>query len=118
MTVTTTNKEKGHSMYNEKEPTWKIKPKKYETFRGEATYGLAGTKEGAGGTLWAVSYATKKDVKFEEEFNGNKDGLKVGDFTGYVAGDVWDAENIEIAIDEAEMEIAALLADAKEEFGA
>ena len=100
------------------EPTWKIKPKKYKTFRGEATYGLAGTKEGAGGTLWAVSYATKKDVEFWTEFDGNKEGLEVGDFTGYVAGDVWNAENIEIAVDEAELEIAAILADAKEEFGA
>jgi hypothetical protein len=118
MTVTTTNKEKGHSMYNEKEPTWKIKPKKYKTFRGEAVYGLEGTKESAGGTLWAVSYATKKDVELEEEINGNRDGLKVGDFTGYEAGDVWNAENIEYAVDEAELEVAAILADAELEFGA
>ena len=99
------------------EPTWKIKPKKYKTFRGESVYGLAGTKEGAGGTLWLVSYATKADVEFCEEFNGNKDGLKVGDFTGCIVGEVWDAENIEIAIDEAELEFAALAAEAREEFG-
>ncbi len=99
------------------EPTWKIKPKKYKTFRGEAVYGLEGTKESAGGILWAVSYATKKDVKLEEEINGNRDGLKVGDFTGYEAGSVWDADNMEMAVDEAELEVAAILADAELEFG-
>jgi len=104
-------------MIRAEEPTWKIKPKKYKTFRGEATYGLAGTEEGAGGTLWLVTYADKEWVAFEEEFNGNKDGLKVGDFTGVIVGEVWDAENIEIAVDEAELEFAALAAAAKEEFG-
>ena len=100
------------------EPAWKIKPKKYKTFRGEKVYGLAGTKEGAGGTLWVVSYATKETVEFWEEVDGNRDGLEVGDFTGYIAGSVMDAENIETAIDEAELEAAALMADARAEFGA
>jgi hypothetical protein len=99
------------------EPTWKIKPKKYKTFRGESVYGLEGTKEGAGGTLWLVSYATKEDIEFWTEFDGNKEGLEVGDFTGYIVGAVWDAENIEMAIDEAELEAAALAAEAREEFG-
>ena len=99
------------------EPTWKIKPKKYKTFRGEAVYGLEGTKEGAGGTLWLVSYATKKDIEFWTEFDGNKEGLEVGAFTGVIVGAVMDAENIEIAIDEAELEAAALAAEARAEFG-
>ena len=99
------------------EPTWKIKPKKYKTFRGEKVYGLAGTKEGAGGTLWLVSYATKNDVEFWTEVDGNESGLEVGDFTGYIVGEVWDAENIETAIDEAELEAAALTAAARKEFG-
>jgi hypothetical protein len=99
------------------EPTWKIKPKKYKTFRGESVYGLEGTKEGAGGTLWLVSYATKEDIEFWTEFDGNKEGLEVGDFTGVIVGAVMDAENIEMAIDEAELEAAALAAEARAEFG-
>ena len=93
------------------EPAWKIKPKKYKTFRGETVYGLAGKKENAGGMLWLVAYVT--DAETAEILE-----LEVGDFIGSPVGEVWDARNLETAIDEAELEMAALMAEARAEFGA
>lgn len=92
------------------EPAWKIKPKKYKTFRGETVYGLAGKKENEGGMLWRVAYVTNKET-------AELIGLEVGDFIGSPVGEVWDARNLETAIDEAEVEMAALMAEAREEFG-
>lgn len=92
------------------EPAWKIKPKKYKTFRGETVYGLAGKKENEGGMLWRVAYADAETAEFL--------GLEVGDFIGSPVGEVWDARNLETAIDEGELEMAALIAEARAEFGA
>jgi|1_EtaG_2_1085319.scaffolds.fasta_scaffold01163_9 hypothetical protein len=94
------------------EPNWKIKPKHYDSFAGGNTYGLDENN-----TLWLVAYVTQSWVDFLVDFDGNAEGAKVGDFDGCQVGDVWDADNILIAVDEAELEAAALMAQAKQEFG-
>lgn len=94
------------------EPNWKIKPKRYKSFRGSSVYGLDENN-----TLWLVAYATKNWVATLEDIDGNADGVKVGDFDGCPMGEVWDPDNILIAIDEAEQEVAAVSAAAKVEFG-
>ena len=94
------------------EPKWKIEPKHYDSFRGGNTYGLDEQN-----TLWMVAYVTQSWVDFLVDFDGNADGVQVGDFDGSPVGEVWDADNILTAVDEAELEAAALLAEAKQEFG-
>ena len=94
------------------EPNWKIKPKHYDGCAGGGIYGLDENN-----TLWLVDYVTQSWVDFLVDFDGNADGAKVGDFDGCRVGDVWDPDNILIAVDEAELEFAALKAGAEQEFG-
>jgi hypothetical protein len=93
------------------EPNWQIKPTFYESFKGGSTYGLDTQNQ-----LWLVAIVDQNWVDFNEEFDGNTAGLQVGDFEGVIVGCVADPDNILIAVDEAELEAAALVAQARAEF--
>jgi hypothetical protein len=101
--------------YLEKEPTWVIKPKGGYGLEAGGDYG---NSDGSGYTLWYVTYADKGWVEFEEEFDGNTLGVKVGDFMGVPVGGLTDIDNFEYGIDVAEEELGAEIKLAKEEFGA
>ena len=102
----------------EKEPTWVIKPTKENGGYGVEAGGNYGHSDGSGYTVWFAGYATKADVKSEEEWDGNTRGLKVRDFTGVSVGGLSDLENFDYAVDVAEEEMRVMMADARAEFGA
>ena len=66
----------------------------YNMITEDGRYGLIKSETGDGGTLWYMSGVNS-----------------------YIAGEVWDAENIEAAAINADMEMDAMIADLREEFG-
>ena len=94
------------------EPIWKVKPKKYEG-RKDA-YGVCKDNH-----LWLSGKLKAKDIKFEEEVNGNRHNYKIGDWTGACVGALMNEatrDNIIYCIGEAEEEMRYLIAEAREEF--
>lgn len=105
----------------EQEPTWLIKPTEFENVVG--AYGLQkggdyGFGDGTGHTVWYVTYASQDWVDFEQEFDGNTAGTKVGDFLGVPVGGLANIDNFAEAVGVCEDEVTALVAAAKEEFQA